>query len=64
MAIIKAIKRATIIIVFAAATSLSAQDIAPEESTSGEGENPSEPTLTGPPIVPTNPDDGSVRLGL
>ncbi len=64
MAIIKAIKRATIIIVLAAATSLSAQDIAPEESTSGEGENPSEPTLTGPPIVPTNPDDGSVRLGL
>ena len=64
MAIIKAIKRATIIIVFSAATSLSAQDIAPEESTSGEGENPSEPTLTGPPIVPTNPDDGSVRAGL
>jgi hypothetical protein len=64
VAIIKAIKRATIIIVFAAATSLSAQDIAPEESTSGEGENPSEPTLTGPPIVPTNPDDGSVRAGL
>ena len=63
MAIIKAIKRGAIIIVFAA-TSLSAQDIAPEESTSGEGENPSEPTLTGPPIVPTNPDDGSVRLGL
>jgi opacity protein-like surface antigen len=45
VAIIKAIKRATIIIVFAAATSLSAQDIAPEESTSAEGENPSEPTL-------------------
>jgi len=64
VAIIKAIKRATIIIVFSAATSLSAQDIAPEESTSGEGENPSEPTLTGPPIVPTNPDDGSVRAGL
>ena len=63
MAIIKAIKRGAIIIVFAA-TSLSAQDIAPEESTSGEGENPSEPTLTGPPIVPTNPDDGSVRAGL
>ena len=65
MAIIKAIKRAIIIIVFAAAaTSLSAQDITPEESTSGEGENPSETTPTGPPIAPTNPDDGSVRLGL
>ena len=64
MAIIKAIKRATIIIVFAAATSLSAQDIAPEESTSGEGENPSESTPIGQPIAPTNPDDGSVRLGL
>ena len=63
MAIIKAIKRAAIIIVFAA-TSLSAQDIAPEESTSGEGENPSETTPTGQPIAPTNPDDGSVRLGL
>ena len=64
MAIIKAIKRAAIIIVFAAATSLSAQDIAPEESTSAEGENPSETTPTGQPIAPTNPDDGSVRLGL
>ena len=64
MAIIKAIKRATIIIVFAAATSLSAQDIAPEESTSGEGENPSETTPTGQPIVATNPDDGSVRAGV
>ena len=64
MAITKAIKRATIIIVFAAAASLSAQDITPEESTSGEGENPSETTPTGPPIVPTNPADGSVRLGV
>jgi opacity protein-like surface antigen len=64
VAIIKTIKRATIIIVLAAATSLSAQDIAPEESTSGEGENPSETTPTGQPIAPTNPDDGSVRLGL
>jgi opacity protein-like surface antigen len=65
VAIIKAIKRAIIIIVFAAAaTSLSAQDITPEESTSGEGENPSETTPTGPPIVPTNPADGSVRLGI
>jgi hypothetical protein len=65
VAIIKAIKRAIIIIVFtAAATSLSAQDITPEESTSGEDENPSETTPTGPPIVPTNPADGSVRLGV
>jgi opacity protein-like surface antigen len=64
VAIIKAIKRATIIIVFAAATSLSAQDIAPEESTTGETENPSETTSIGQPIVPTNPDDGSVRAGL
>ena len=65
MATIKAIKRAIIIIVFAAAaTSLSAQDITPEESTSGEDENPSETTPTGPPIVPTNPADGSVRLGV
>ena len=64
VAITKAIKRATIIIVFAAATSLSAQDIAPEESTSGESENPSESTPIGQPIAPTNPDDGSVRLGL
>jgi hypothetical protein len=64
VAIINAIKRAAIIIVFAAATSLSAQDIAPEESTSGEGENPSETTPIGQPIAPTNPDDGSVRLGL
>jgi opacity protein-like surface antigen len=65
VAIIKAIKRAVIIIVFAAAaTSLSAQDITPEESASGEGENPSETTPTGPPIVPTNPADGSVRLGV
>jgi len=63
VAIIKAIKRGAIIIVFAA-TSLSAQDIAPEESTSGERENPSESTPIGPPIAPTNPDDGSVRLGL
>jgi hypothetical protein len=64
VAIIKAIKRGAIIIVFAAATSLSAQDIAPEESTSGESENPSESTPIGQPIAPTNPDDGSVRLGL
>ena len=64
MAIIKAIKRWAIIIVFAGATSLSAQDIAPEESNSGESENPSESTPIGPPIAPTNPDDGSVRLGL
>ena len=65
MAIIKAIKRAIIVIVFAAAaTSLSAQDITPEESTSGEDENPSETTPTGPAIVPTNPADGSVRLGV
>jgi hypothetical protein len=64
VAIIKAIKRATIIIVFAAATSLSAQDIAPEESTSGEAENPSEPTPTDQPIAPTNPDDGSIRAGV
>jgi opacity protein-like surface antigen len=64
VAIVKAIKKATIIIVFAAAASLSAQDIAPEESTSGEGENPSETTPTAPPITPTNPDDGSVRLGV
>jgi opacity protein-like surface antigen len=65
VAITKAIKRAIIIIVFAAAaTSLSAQDITPEESTSGEGENPSETTPTAPPIVPTNPADGSVRLGV
>jgi hypothetical protein len=63
VAIIKAIKRGAIIIVFAA-TSLSAQDIAPEESTSGESENPSESTPIGQPIAPTNPDDGSVRLGL
>jgi opacity protein-like surface antigen len=63
----KAIKRATIIMVFAAATSLSAQDITPEESTSGEGESPSGTTPTtpnGPPIAPINPDDGSVRAGL
>jgi hypothetical protein len=64
VAIIKAIKRATITIVFAAATSLSAQDIAPEESTSGESETPSETTSIGQPILPTNPDDGSVRAGL
>jgi hypothetical protein len=64
VAIIKAIKRGTVIIVFAAATSLSAQDIAPEESTSGESENPSESTPIGQPIAPTNPEDGSVRLGL
>ena len=64
MAIIKAIKNAAIVIVFAAAASLSAQDIAPEESTSGEIENPTEPTPVGEPIVQTNPDDSSVRAGL
>jgi opacity protein-like surface antigen len=64
VAIIKAIKRGAIIIVFAAATSLSAQDITPEESTSGESANPSESTPVGQSIAPTNPDDGSVRLGL
>ncbi len=64
MAIIKAIKNAAIVIVFAAAASLSAQDIAQEESTSGEVENPTEPIPIGEPIVQTNPDDSSVRAGL
>jgi len=49
---------------FAASTSLSAQDIAPEESTSGEVETPSETAPTGELIAPTNPDDGSVRAGV
>ena len=49
---------------FAASTSLSAQDIAPEESTSGEVETPSETAPTGELIAPTNPDDGSVRAGI
>ena len=64
MAIIKAIKRAAIILAFAASTSLSAQDIAPEESTSGEVEKPSETAPTGELIAPTNPDDGSIRAGI
>jgi opacity protein-like surface antigen len=51
--------------IFAASTSLFAQEIAPEESTSGEVENPSPETgPTGEPFPPTNPDDGSVRAGL
>jgi len=64
VAIIKAIKSGAIIMAFAASTSLSAQDIAPEESTSGEVETPSETAPTGELIAPTNPDDGSVRAGV
>ena len=50
--------------IFASSTSLSAQDIAPEENTSGEVENPSETAPTGQLIAPTNADDGSIRAGL
>jgi opacity protein-like surface antigen len=64
VALIKSIKRATVIIVFAAATSVSGQDTVPEDNTGGEIENPSEPTPIGEPVVQTNPDDGSVRAGL
>ena len=45
VAIIKAIKSGAIIMAFAASTSLSAQDIAPEESTSGEDKG--EPRIIG-----------------
>jgi opacity protein-like surface antigen len=65
VAIINSIKR-SLIIVFTAATSLSAQEIAPEDSTSGEVESEVEnpPTPSIEPILQTNPDDGSVRAGF
>jgi opacity protein-like surface antigen len=65
VAIIKAIKRAAIILIFASSASLLSQEIAPEESTSGEVENPSPETApAGEPFPSTNPDASNIRAGL